>query len=153
MLSMKKRLIAFVLALMAVICVQGYAFADYETSIPLSAQGNSTNLIYIKKPRSLSGSTSDKTYTISATGLKDTKVRVYRLTSGTDCKLIKSAKQIGASGLFSTVVDLPENNNTFVIYAENGASNQVVKVQISKVKKSTVDKLKNVTVNVLNFLK
>ena len=150
---MKKRLIAFVLALMAVICVQGYAFADYETSIPLSAQGNSTNLIYIKKPRSLSGSTSDKTYTISATGLKDTKVRVYRLTSGTDCKLIKSAKQIGASGLFSTVVDLPENNNTFVIYAENGASNQVVKVQISKVKKSTVDKLKNVTGNVLNFLK
>ena len=40
-----------------------------------------------------------------------------------------------------------------VIYAENGASNQVVKIQISKVKKSTVDKLRSVTVNVLNFLK
>jgi len=150
---MKKRLIALALALLAVVCVQFSSFAAYETSIPLSAQGNSTNLIYIKKPRSLSGSTSDKTYTISATGLKDTKVRVYRLTSGESCDLIKSEKQIGASGLFSTVVDLPDSNNTFVIYAENGASNQVVKVQISKVKKSTVDKLKNVTVNVLNFLK
>ena len=150
---MKKRLIALLLAIMAVLCVQFSVFAEYETSIPLSAQGNSSNLIYIKKPRSLSGSTSDKTYTISATGTKDTKVRVYRLTSGENCELIKSEKQIGASGLFSTVVSLPESNNTFVIYAENGSSNQVVKVQISKVKKSTVDKLKNVTVNVLNFLK
>ena len=82
-----------------------------------------------------------------------TKVRVYRKTSDNECELIKSEKQIGASGLFSTVVELPESNNTFVIYAENGASSQVVKIQISKVKKSTVDKLKSVTVNVLNFLK
>ena len=150
---MKKRLIALMLALLAVFSVQFVSFAEYETSIPLSAEGNSTNLIYIKKPRSLSGSTSDKTYTISATGLQNTKVRVYRLTSGEICELIKSEKQIGASGLFSTVVDLPDSSNTFVIYAENGSSNQVVKIQISKVKQSTVDKLRNVTVNVLNFLK
>lgn len=150
---MKKRLIALMLALMAVFSVQFSSFAEYETSIPLSAVGNSTNLIYIKKPRSLSGSTSDKTYTISATGVQNTKVRVYRLTSGEHCELIKAEKQIGASGLFSTVVDLPDSNNTFVIYAENGTSNQVVKIQISKVKQSTVDKLRSVTVNVLNFLK
>ena len=149
---MKKRFIAILLALLVVLSVQFSSFAAYETSIPLSAQGNSTSLIYIKKPRSLSGSTSDKTYTISATGAQNTKVRVYRLTSGDTCELIKAEKQIGASGLFSTVVELPESNNTFVIYAENGYSDQVVKIQISKVKKSTVDKLKNVTVNVLNFL-
>ena len=150
---MKKKLIALLLAVMAVFSVQCASFAAYEASIPLSAEGNATNLIYIKRPRSLSGSTSDKTYTISATGLQNTKVRVYRLTSGDTCEIIKAEKQIGASGLFSTVVELPESSNTFVIYAENGSSNQVVKVQISKVKKSTVDKLKSVTVNVLNFLK
>lgn len=150
---MKKSFISVLLALLVVFSVNCASFAAYETSIPLSAQGNSSNLIYIKRPRSLSGSTSDKTYTISATGLQNTNVRVYRLTSGDTCELIKAEKQIGASGLFSTVVDLPESNNTFVVYAENGSSNQVVKLQISKVKKSTVDKLKNVTVNVLNFLK
>lgn len=150
---MKKKFVSLLLALLAVFSVPYASFAAYETSIPLSAQGNSTSLVYIKRPRSLSGSTSDKTYTISATGLQNTKVRVYRLSSGDTCELIKSEKQIGASGLFSTVVELPDSNNTFIIYAENGSSNQVVKIQISKVKKSTVDKLKSVTVNVLNFLK
>lgn len=150
---MKKRFLSLVLALLVVFSAQYASFAAYETSIPISAQGNSTNLIYIKRPRSLAGSTSDKTYTISATGLQNTKVRVYRLGENDMCELIKAERKIGASGLFSTVVDLPESNNTFVIYAENGASDQVVKIQISKVKKSTVDKLRSVTVNVLNFLK
>lgn len=153
LLSMKKKLVCLLLALLTVFSVQCVSFAAYETAIPLSAQGNSTNLVYIKRPRSLSGSTSDKTYTISATGLQNTKVRVYRLTSENNCEIIKAEKIIGASGLFSTVVELPESSNTFVIYAENGNANQVVKIQISKVKKSTVDKLKSVTVNVLNFLK
>ena len=151
--AMKKRVLSLILALLVVFSVQYASFAAYETSIPLTAQGNSTNLIYIKRPRSLSGSTSDKTYTISTTGLQNTKVRVYRLDESGACGLIKSERQIGASGLFSTVVDLPESNNTFVVYAENGSSDQVVKIQISKVKKSTVDKLRSVTVNVLNFLK
>ncbi|MBR4720532.1 MAG: hypothetical protein IK057_02085 [Clostridia bacterium] len=150
---MKKRFLSLILALLVVFSVQYASFAAYETSIPLNAQGNSSNLIYIKRPRSLSGSTSDKTYTISATGLQNTKVRVYRLTGNDVCELIKAERLIGASGLFSTVVDLPDSSNTFVIYAENGASDQVVKIQISKVKKSTVDKLRSVTVNVLNFLK
>lgn len=150
---MKKRFLSLILALLVVFSVQCVSFAAYETSIPVSAQGNSSNLIYIKRPRSLAGSTSDKTYTISATGVQNTTVKVYRLTEGDMCELIKPERKIGASGLFSTVVDLPDSNNTFVIYAENGASNQVVKIQISKVKKSTVDKLRSVTVNVLNFLK
>lgn len=150
---MKKKFLSIFLAILVVFSVQYASFAAYETSIPLNAQGNSANLIYIKRPRSLSGSTSDKTYTISATGLQNTKVKVYRLTGNDVCELIKSERLIGASGLFSTVVDLPESTNTFVIYAENGSSDQVVKIQISKVKKSTVDKLRSVTVNVLNFLK
>ena len=150
---MRKRFLSLLLAVLVVFSAQCISFAAYETSIPLSAQGNSANLISIKRPRSLAGSTSDKTYTISATGVQNTTVKVYRLGENDVCDIIKAERKIGASGLFSTVVDLPENNNTFIIYAENGASNQVVKIQISKVKKSTVDMLKSVTVNVLNFLK
>lgn len=140
--------------LVAMLLFSGVASAAYETSIPLTAEGNMSNLIYIKRPQALAASTSDKTYTISAVGPEGTTIRVYRYSAADNtCVLIKAAKQIGASGLFSTVVDLPNNNNTFVVYAENGASNQVSKIQISKVKQSTVDKLKSVTVNILNFLK
>lgn len=134
--------------------MQCVSFAAYETEIPLGASGNSSNLIYIKRPQALSASTSDKTYTISAVGPEGTTLRIYREIPGTNtCRLVKSAKQIGASGLYSTVVDLPNNTNTFVVYAENGGTNQVVTLSLSKVKRSTVDKLKSVTVNILNFLK
>ena len=151
---MKKRLFALLLAIIAVLSFTTVSFAAYETSIPLSAQGNSSGLIYIKRPQSLSASTSDKTYTISAVGTVGTKIRVYKYSAASGvCNLIKSEKQIGASGLYSTVVDLPDVSNTFVVYAENGGNSQVVKIQISKVKKSTVDKLKNVTVSIMNLLK
>ncbi len=152
--TMKKLFASVMLAIMVAVSVPCVSQAAYETSIPITAQGNSSSLIYIKRPRSLSASTSDKTYTISATGVQGTTVRVYKQTPGqNDCALIKSAKQIGASGLYSTVVDLTSSSNTFVVYAENGGNTQVVQIDISKVKQSTVDRLKNVTVNILNFLK
>lgn len=142
------------LALLVLFAVPCVSFAAYETQIPVSAQGNSSSLVYIKRPQTLSASTSDKTYTISAVGPEGTTIRIYRQIPGTDnCQVIKSAQQIGASGLYSTVVDLPNDSNTFVVYAENGTTNQVVKIGISKVKKSTVDRLKSVTVNILNFLR
>ncbi len=151
---MKKRLAALLFIIIASFFVQLVSYAAYESSIPLNAQGNVSNLVYIKRPQSLSASTSDKTYTISAVGTAGTKVRIYRYSAASgSCSLIKAERKIGASGLYSSVVDLPDSNNTFVVYAENGNSNQVVKIQISKVKKSTVDKLKSVTVNVLNLLK
>ncbi len=150
---MKKKLISVLLALLVAFSIPCASFAAYETSIPITAVGNASNLIYIKRPQSLSASTSDKSYTISAVGAQGTVVRVYRYTGDDNCELIKAGKQIGASGLYSTVVDLSTSSNTFIVYAENGASNQVVKINISKVKRSTVEKLKNITVNVLNFLK
>lgn len=142
------------LAALMMFSVHAVSFAAYETQIPVSAQGNSSTLIYIKRPQALSASTSDKTYTISAVGPQGTSIRIYRQTPGTNnCPIIKGTQQIGASGLYSTVVDLPNDSNTFVVYAENGSTNQVVKIDISKVKKSTVDRLKSVTVNILNFLR
>ena len=142
------------LAALMLLSVPAVSFAAYENQIPVYAQGNSTNLIYIKRPQTLSASTSDKTYTISAVGPKGTTIRVYRQIPGTDeCQIIKGAQEIGASGLYSTVVDLTNDQNTFVVYAENGTTNQVVTIEISKVKKSTVEKLKSVTVNILNFLR
>jgi len=151
---MKKKLISLLIAALMLFSISSVAFAAYETQIPLSAQGNSTNLVFIKRPQTLSASTSDKTYTISAVGPKGTTIRIYKQVPGTDyCQLVKAEQEIGASGLYSTVVDLTNDQNTFVVYAENGTTNQVVTIEISKVKKSTVEKLKSVTVNILNFLR
>ena len=152
--KMKKRIISAFIAVLLLFSMQVVSFAAYETSIPVSAEGNSTNLIYIKRPQTLSASTSDRTYTISAVGPAGTVIRVYRQIPGTEeCQIIKAAQQIGASGLYSTVVDLTTDSNTFIVYAENGTTNQVVNIDISKVKKSTVERLKSVTVNILNFLR
>lgn len=151
---MKKKIISLLIAAMMLFSISSVAFAAYETQIPLSALGNSSSLVFIKRPQTLSASTSDKTYTISAVGPKGTVIRIYKLVPGTDyCQLVKAEQEIGASGLYSTVVDLTNDQNTFVVYAENGSTNQVVKIEISKVKKSTVERLKSVTVNILNFLR
>ena len=62
-----------------------------------------TDLIFIKRPQTLSASTSDKTYTISAVGPKGTTIRIYKQVPGTDyCQLVKAEQEIGASGLYSS---------------------------------------------------
>lgn len=134
--------------------LQSVSFAAYETQIPSNVQGNSSNLIYIKRPQKLSADTSDRTYTISAVGPAGTTIRVYKQTSGSsDYKLVKGAQKIGASGLYSTVMNLQDGDNYFIVYAERFGNSQVVRLTLSKTKQSTVDKLKSVTVNILNFLR
>ena len=151
---MKKKLLSVLFAIMLIFAVPCTSFAAYGNTVSLGAQGNRSDLIYIKRPKSHSASTSDKTYTISAVGASGTKVKIYKyVPSEGTCKIIKAETTIGASGLYSTVVDLTSDSNTFVVCAESGSDSQLVKIQISKVKKSTIDKLKNVTVNVLNFIK
>ena len=149
---MKKFISVLLVTLSLFTAVPVVSHAAFGGSLSLYATGNTGSLIYIKRPESHSASTSDRTYTISAVGARGTKVRVYRYNLGAGtCYLIKNEAQIGASGLYSTVVDLTSDSNIFMVTAENGASSQVVRIDISKVKKSTVNKLKNVTVTMRNF--
>lgn len=151
---MKKRLaVIFAIVMMLSVCVPSVSFAAYGNTMPITATGSSDNIIYIKRPESHSASTSDRTYTISAVGAQGTAIKIYRYNpaSGT-CNLIKGTTYIGASGFFSTVVTLNNDNNIFMVYAENSAGNQVTRIDISKIRKSTVDKLKSVTVTMKNFL-
>ena len=148
-----KRILSFlIIALSLVVALPSVSYAAFGSSLSLSAKGNTDSLIYIKRPESHSAATSDLTYTISAVGSKGTKVKVYRYNpqAGT-CYAIKNETLIGASGLYSTVVDLTSDSNVFLVAAENGASNQVVRIDISKIKKSTVNRLKTVTVTIRNF--
>lgn len=128
----------------------GYAF---ENTISLSEKGNSTDIIYIKRPESHQASTSDRTYTISAVGEQGTKIRVYKYNPQTEyCSIIKNETAIGASGLYSVVVDLTDDSNIFVVTAQNSRGSQAVRIDINKIKKSTLDRLRNVTVTIRNFL-
>lgn len=131
-------------------CV-GYAFSN---TITLEEKGTSTDIIYIKRPESLCASTSDKTYTISAVGQQGTKIKVYKYNPQTGlCNIIKNETTIGASGLYSVVVDLPSDDNIFVVAAESNRGTQAVRIDINKIKKSTVDRLKSVTVTIRNFFR
>lgn len=151
---MKKKLCAILSTLLLLTMLVPMAcFADYSTTIPLTATGNSDTVIYIKRPESLSASTSDRTYTISAVGPQGTTIKLYKYDAAEDiCKLIKKEIQIGASGLYSTVVELDADQNVFVVYAQNGLADQVTRIDISKIKRSTVDRLKSVTVTMKNFI-
>lgn len=151
---MKKKF--FVLSCLVLLCTMllpAVCFADYGTTMPLGAKGSSNSIVYIKRPESHSASTSDQTYTISAVGPQGTKIKLYQYSpSDGVCKLIKNEVSIGASGLYSTVVSLNGDQNVFLVYAKNWNGDQVTRIDISKIKKSTVDRLKSVTVTMKNFI-
>lgn len=152
---MKSRIAKIVVCtiLLLTLVLPSVAFADYGYTIPSNAVGTRSDIITIKRPESLAASTSDKTYTISATGASGTKIKVYKYSPQEKVgKLITGDRFIGASGLYSTVVDLNDYNNTFIVYAENSTGTQIVRININKIKKSTVDRLKNLTVTIKNFL-
>ena len=151
---MKKRLSVILLSAMMLFAIlPTVSYAAYGNTMPLYAKGSSSSIIYIKRPESHSASTSDRTYTISAVGAQGTAIKIYKYSpSAGVCNLIKGTTYIGASGFFSTVVNLSEDNNVFMVYAENSSGNQVTRIDISKIRKSTVQKLKNVTVTMKNFL-
>ncbi len=150
----KKFITAMILCATLLSVMPCVGFADFANTISLTEKGTSSDIIYIKRPESLSASTSDRTYTISAVGEKGTKIKVYKYNPATDnCAIIKNETLIGASGLYSVVVDLPDNSNIFMVTAENQKGSQVVRIDIDKIKKSTIDKLKSVTVTIRNFFR
>ena len=150
----KKLITAIILATALVSVIPSVGYASFGDTISLTEKGTRSDIIYIKRPESLSASTSDKTYTISAVGEQGTKIKVYKYNSSTNnCTIIKNETQIGASGLYSVVVDLPDDSNIFVVTAENPDGSQAVRIDIAKIKKSTIDRLKSVTVTIRNFFR
>lgn len=149
---MYKKIFSVVLALLLIAAMPITGFAGYGNYLPSYVAGNCNDLIYIKRPESHSASTSDKTYIISAVGSLGTDICIYKQNPKTGERyLVKNTTQIGASGLYSAVVDLNDNSNVFYVYAQNGNREQVVKIDINKIKQSTVERLNRITVTIKNF--
>lgn len=149
---MCKRIVALLLAFTVISAVPVTSYAAYGNILPGYVTGNSSDLIYIKRPESHSASTSDKTYIISAVGSSGTDICIYKENPADGSRyLVKNTTKIGASGLYSAVVDLNDNSNVFYVYAENGGREQVVRIDINKIKRSTIDRLHRITVTIKNF--
>lgn len=153
---MKKTIFTFIISVVLAFTtlLPTVCYANYGATIPTDVAGTRADIITIKRPESLSACTSDKTYTISATGAQGTIIKIYKVDAAENVgKLVTSERQIGASGLYSSVVELNDDNNIFIVYAEKDGGSQIVNVSINKIKKSTIDRLKNVTVTIRNFLR
>ncbi len=151
---MKKKLLPVFIAAAAAFMIMPAvsAHASCGATMPVQVYTNASGLIYIKKPESCTASTSDKTYAISAVGTPGTVVSIYKYDPNSGAyRLIKDDVVIGSSGLYSMVVDLDDNTNNFRVYAQNGNSNQVVNIEISKIKQSTINKLKGISVTIRDF--
>ncbi|MBE7026009.1 MAG: hypothetical protein E7410_00365 [Ruminococcaceae bacterium] len=149
---MKKKLltaICFVLVMTMFAGICAYA-APYMLS-PWY-YGNSNSLIYIKKPASLSATTSERTYTVTAAGKSGVDVTIYRKSNydGNFYKVYQGgyllSGTIGASGVYVVSIELVEGGNKMRVYAENNDERQVINIDITRLTKSQIDKINGLSV-------
>ena len=155
---MKKAVISLLLAalMMAGGIVGASAAAPAEFASDCSSESN--NVIYIKKPEKLYDTTTDSTYTVSASAKEGTQITVYK-KSALDGKYRQiyfeegkaNTKVVGASGLYSVSLPLAEGANNFLLYAEGKVLEvQIVKVDITRSEQKLTDKINQISLRGLN---
>lgn len=78
MKMMRKKILTSVCLVLAVSMLSAVCAFAAPYSLSPWATGNSNSLIYIKKPASLSATTSERTYTVTAAGRTGVDVTIYR---------------------------------------------------------------------------
>ncbi len=149
---MKKKLtIALCLVLALTSVLSAVAFAA-PTKISENATGNSDSLITIKKPANLSATTSERTYTVTAAGKPGVEVTVYRKSKldGQFYRVFQNgyflSGTIGASGVYVVSIELIDGGNKMLVYAENEDERQIIKIDITRLSKSQLDRINNLSV-------
>lgn len=149
---MRKKVFAVVCMVLALSVFSGVcAFASPYSIAPWET-GNSNSLIYIKKPASLSATTSEKTYTVSAAGRPGVDVTIYRRSSydGNFYRVYQGGYMlegtIGASGVYVVSIELIEGGNKMLVYAENDWERQIIKIDITRISQSQLDRLNGLSV-------
>jgi len=130
---MKKTLTALFLAV-SILASTGVVALAAPASVSTGAKGNTSSIIYVKKPETLYDVTSEATYTVFATAKNGTTVTVYKKGSDSQYhKIYANAVTVGASGLYSVTLNLTNGTNHFLLYAEGKAIEvQIVKVDITR---------------------
>lgn len=147
----KKLTIALCLALALTSLLSVVAFAA-PTQISPDATGNTDSLITIKKPASLTATTSERTYTVTAAGKPGVEVTVYRRSKldGQFYRVFQNgyflSGTIGASGVYVVSIELIDGGNKMLVYAENENERQIIKIDITRLSKSQLDRINNLSV-------
>lgn len=147
----KKLLTATCLFVVLSIFVGTCAFAAPHSIAPWET-GNSDSLIYIKKPASLSATTSESTYTISAAGRQGVEVTIYRRSyyDGNYYRVYQGGYPlqgtIGASGVYVVSIELIEGKNQMIVYAENYWERQIIRIDITRLSRSQLEKINGLSV-------
>ena len=114
--------------------------------------GNTDALMTVKKPASLKATTSERTYTVTAAGKPGIDVTVYRKSKldGQFYRVFQNGyfltSTVGASGVYVVSIELLDGGNTMLLYAENANERQVIKIDITRLSKTQLDKINNLSV-------
>lgn len=149
---MKKKLISTLCLVLAIslfssVCAMAapYSLSQWDT-------GNTDSLIYIKKPASLSATTSERTYTVTAAGKPGVDVTIYRKSNfdGYFYKVYQGgyllSGTIGASGVYVVSIELLEGGNKMRVYAENNDERQIINIDITRLTRSQLDRINGLSV-------
>ncbi len=163
---------ALLIALLLCIAVVPFsAFADvsdasYEVmyytvsagSLPSNYSGNTTNLINVRNPSQDSISTTTRSYAISAIAKNGVVVTVYAYNTATNCyeKVYNENNQlmqttVGASNLYAQTLSLKNGANKFMLVAEKDGMTQTAKFEVTLLNSSFKDKLKSLTIGLIDM--
>ncbi len=113
-----------IFAAVLVIMFSTSVFAANPATLSGAENGNSVDLIVVKKPETKNSATLRKTYGITGTGKNGILVAYYKF-NGSTYNAIKaqsgdiSQTKIGSAGVFYKQVSLSEGHNKFAVRAEN----------------------------------
>lgn len=152
MKMMRKKILTSVCLVLAVSMLSAVCAFAAPYSLSPWATGNSNSLIYIKKPASLSATTSERTYTVTAAGRTGVDVTIYRRSNydGNFYKVWQGGYlltgKIGASGLYVVSIELLEGGNKMRVYAENYDERQIIDIDITRLTQSQLDRINGYSV-------
>ncbi len=149
---MKKKLIATLCLTLALLTLFSLAAFAAPTKISEDYSGNTDSLLTVKKPATLSATTSERTYTVTAAGKPGVEVTVYRKSKldGQFYRVFQNgyflSSTIGASGVYVVSIELLDGGNTMLLYAENENERQIIKIDITRLSKTQLDRINNLSV-------
>lgn len=150
---MKKKISVVLCLTLALLTILSVAAMAAPTKVPANYNsGNSTSLLSVKKPATLTATTSERTYTVTAAGKPGVDVTVYRKSKldGQFYRVFQNgyflSSTIGASGVYVVSIELLDGGNTMLLYAENENERQVIRIDITKLSKSQLDRINNLSV-------
>lgn len=149
---MKKKIISALSAILVVCMLAGIGVLAAPAVLGPNASGNTNSLVTIKNPASLSASTYDRTYTVTTAGRPGVDVTIYRRSNydGNFYKVFQGgytlSGTIGYGGVYVVSVELIEGGNKFLVYAENANERQIIKIDITRLTQSQIDRITGLSV-------